>query len=446
MGGTSAGVAAPPRTLGARVAELAGVPHRPGTRRSPCASPLRHREFDVVVVGSGAAALSAAAAAVGEGAAVAIVEKGPVPGGTTALSGGVAHIYDNAVMRVAGIADPRPEALAYMARVAYPATYDPDSPTLGLLPDDLAQLGAYYDRGAPAVAALAALGAVRMEAPWLAWDGQMFPDYYDFAENAAPRGRGVQAVAADGGAGNGAELVRQLLAYCTGGGAEVLLGHRVVDLVHGGDRVSGIMVDDGTRTWAVGARGGVVFGTGGFTHDPELRARLLRGPVVGGSGAPGNTGDLLPIAAAAGVVFGGTQNAWWDQVVLESADDYANTVLDVWSAPGDGMVMVNRFGRRVVDEKREYQTRGGRTTALRATSTPTGSCSWSTTSGRRCASAVATRSRRRGRWPSTWSPAPGWPAWPGPSRTACAPGRGACRPASPRSGWPPTSPPASKRH
>ena len=30
----------------------------------------------------------------------------------------------------------------------------------------------------------------------------------------------------------------------------------------------------------------------------------------------------------------------------------------MWAVPGDGMVMVNRFGVRVVDEKREYESRG----------------------------------------------------------------------------------------
>ncbi len=88
----------------------------------------------MVVVGSGAAALSAAAGALGSGASVVVCEKGPVPGGTTACSGGVAHIYANSVMQAAGIADPRDDALAYMARVSYPGAYDPRLPSSGSCP------------------------------------------------------------------------------------------------------------------------------------------------------------------------------------------------------------------------------------------------------------------------------------------------------------------------
>ena len=43
-------------------------------------------------------------------------------------------------------------------------------------------------------------------------------------------------------------------------------------------------------------------------------------------------------------------NGWWNQQVLEAADDVGNSVLDVWAIPGDGMLPVNRLaspgGRR----------------------------------------------------------------------------------------------------
>lgn len=347
------------RPLGERVAALAALPHRPGVGRSPAARPSRPpEEVDVLVVGSGAAALSAAAGALGTGASVAICEKGPVHGGTTACSGGVAHIYGNAMMTAAGIEDPRDDAMAYMARVCFPGVYDPASPTLGLLADDYRLLDAYYRQGRPVMDRLADLGAVRMEAPWMAWDGQMFPDYYEFEENKAPRGRGVQAVALGGGTGNGGELVRQLAAFAAGRGSPIRLSHRVVELLAEDGAVRGAVVDDGQACRPVRARGGVVFGSGGFAHDPELRERFLLAPVAGGSGVPSNTGDLLAMATGVGASLGAMHHGWWDQQVLEATDDYANSVCDVWAVPGDGMVMVNRLGVRVVDEKREYESRG----------------------------------------------------------------------------------------
>jgi 3-oxosteroid 1-dehydrogenase len=345
--------------LGQRVADLAGLPHRPGVAPSPVAPRTETpEEFDVVVVGSGGAALAAAAGALSTGASVVVCEKGPVHGGTTACSGGVAHIYGNSLMQAAGIEDPRDDALRYMARVSYPAAYDPEAPHLGLRPSEFAMLEKYYDRGADVMARLGDLGAAPMTSPWLQWDGQGFPDYYEFPENKAVRGRGIQVTALEGGTGNGGELIRQLMAFAQSRGTEVRLSHRVVDLLMEEGNVTGVVVDDGRARRKVVAHGGVVFGSGGFTHDPELRERFLRGPIAGGSGVPSNTGDLVRIGTEAGAAFGGMHHGWWNQQVLEAVDDYANSVLDVWAIPGDSMVLVNRFGRRAIGEKREYASRG----------------------------------------------------------------------------------------
>ena len=54
-----------------------------------------NNEFDVVVLGSGAAGLTAALAASDNGASVAIFEKSPFLGGTTAMSGGVVWMTNN---------------------------------------------------------------------------------------------------------------------------------------------------------------------------------------------------------------------------------------------------------------------------------------------------------------------------------------------------------------
>lgn len=72
---------------------------------------------DVVVVGSGAAALAGAIAAHDNGARVTVVERTSSLGGTTAVSGGGIWMPQNLHMATLGIDDSREEALAYMGRL-----------------------------------------------------------------------------------------------------------------------------------------------------------------------------------------------------------------------------------------------------------------------------------------------------------------------------------------
>ena len=68
------------------------------------------KEFDVIVVGSGAGGLTTATVAARLGLSVLVVESTAWFGGTTALSGGFAWIPCNHVMRAAGCDDSRAEA------------------------------------------------------------------------------------------------------------------------------------------------------------------------------------------------------------------------------------------------------------------------------------------------------------------------------------------------
>ena len=65
--------------------------------------PASEREADVLVVGSGAAALSAAITARKQGASVIMLEKGPAVGGTTIRSGGGFWVPNNRFQRALGI-------------------------------------------------------------------------------------------------------------------------------------------------------------------------------------------------------------------------------------------------------------------------------------------------------------------------------------------------------
>ena len=84
------------------------------------------RVVDVVVVGSGGAALVAATLASDQGAEVLIVEKDSMLGGTTAVSGGGIWLPGNHHMAEAGIEDSREAALAYIRRLTDGREPDPE--------------------------------------------------------------------------------------------------------------------------------------------------------------------------------------------------------------------------------------------------------------------------------------------------------------------------------
>ena len=72
----------------------------------------------MAVLGSGGAGLTAAILAHDNGAKVAIIERSPFVGGTTAVSGGGVWIALNHHMAELGIEDSREDALAYCKRLA----------------------------------------------------------------------------------------------------------------------------------------------------------------------------------------------------------------------------------------------------------------------------------------------------------------------------------------
>jgi 3-oxosteroid 1-dehydrogenase len=315
------------------------------------------RVVDVVVVGGGAAGAAAAATAAGEGASVLVLEKAPAPGGTTALSGGVMWLPNNPLLRERGLVDERGAALRYMARTAYPTAYDPSSMTLGLPDDRYRILEAFYDNSAAAIEHLVSIGALEIESV-------EYPDYYaHLPEDACPTGRVVQPVLpSDWQMGRdptgGHLLVDNLLQFAEGKGAELRTGHEVVQLLRNdaGEAV-GVIAHVDRRTVLLGARRGVIFGSGGFLHNERLAMDHLRGPVFGGAASPAATGDFVKIGSEVGAQLGNMSNAWWDQVVVELAVRNRATMGDVYYAFGDSMLMVNRFGRRVVNEKAPYNER-----------------------------------------------------------------------------------------
>src|SRR5690606_15567243 len=89
-------------------------------------------EFDVVVAGSGGAALAGAIGALDNGASVVILEKAAFIGGTTGKSGGGSWVPNNRWMEAHGYKDNKEDYLRYVAKVSFPELYNDKSPTLGM--------------------------------------------------------------------------------------------------------------------------------------------------------------------------------------------------------------------------------------------------------------------------------------------------------------------------
>jgi 3-oxosteroid 1-dehydrogenase len=315
-------------------------------------------ETDVVVVGSGGAALSGAAGALANGAKVIIFEKGPVAGGTTGKSGGAFWIPNSPYMQGMGLADPKEDAIRYMARTAYPHLYKADSPTLGISQHNYDLLVAFYDNGARVTQALSDTGAMKSVMS-MSWDGAPTPDYWaHIPEDKANHGRTTNPTNADGGAGYGGDMIRQLAAYAEANGSPVRAESQVTKIVRDDTgRVVGIEVVTPEGTKMVRATKGVIFGSGGFTQNVDMRYNYLRAPVLGGCAVPTNQGDLVNMAIDAGVKLGNMNEAWLQQEVLEEVLEFSSVPSGTWFLGGDSMIAVNKFGHRLYDEKFVYNER-----------------------------------------------------------------------------------------
>lgn len=316
-----------------------------------CSARSWNHEADIVVVGSGAAALTAAIAAIDAGRSVILLESAPSPGGTTVKSDGGYWIPDNRLMRDKGVKDDKDEAIAFMLRHAYPAAFNPAKPKLGMEPLAYDLIETFFDNAASIVGALEKAGVLR-------YTGFPLIDYYDGPDNKSPYGRTLLPQQQDGALGGGRELIRQLQAPLTKRNVPLLLKHRVIGLERNSQgAVVGVVARQPDGEVRVRARKAVIFGTGGFSQNEDLVTRFQPGPIYGGCAVPTNQGDFVRIGTEAGAMLGNMASAWRAQVVLDDVVKQRSLPRDIFHLPGDSMLIVNRFGERVLNEKRNYNDR-----------------------------------------------------------------------------------------
>jgi len=345
-------------------------------------------EADVVVLGSGGAAMTAAISAHDFGAKdVVILEKTGMVGGTTAMSGGMLWIPNNHHQQEAGISDSDEEIVAYLDSLA-PGTLDPET------------LWAFMQNGPELIRYLADKTPVRFQA------FSDFPDYQPYSPGAKPDGgrsldneafsferlgkwasrvnpskmayplrgslieatRGTldEATLAEREAGDyrglGQALAGALFKAVLDRGIPVEFEKRARKLVKDGDRVIGVVAEDANgKDFRVRARRGVVIATGGFEWNEMLVKAFIRGPMTGPVSVPENEGDGLLMAIDAGAQLGNMQNAFWMQSVLEMKPQRgakANYLLGSDERARPGAILVNRAGKRFVNESANYNALG----------------------------------------------------------------------------------------
>jgi 3-oxosteroid 1-dehydrogenase len=318
----------------------------------------RDLEADIVVVGGGAAAFTAAVMSAELGSSVIMLEKAGEIGGTTAKSGGGYWIPNNPALRAEGIEDPRDDALKYMVRYSFPQYYDPTAPRYGAFENDFALIEAMYDNASAAVEKLDSIGALKSQMQFT-WAGPAVDYMEHFGENKVPRGRLMQPTQPDKKPGFGGELIRQLSEAAAAGNVQIEVNHRVERVVlNDAGEVVGLEASTGENaTVTVRAKKAVIFGSGRFTHDKWMVLHYQRGPMYGGCPVPTNQGDFVRIAGAAGAKLGNMTGAFHGQVVVEQALEFSSVPSDVFFITGDTSILVNRFGVRAVNEKRNYNDR-----------------------------------------------------------------------------------------
>ncbi|CAM3459479.1 FAD-dependent oxidoreductase [Mycolicibacterium frederiksbergense] len=339
-------------------------------------------EVDVVVLGSGGAGLVAALTAATNGARVAVYEKAPTVGGTTAVSGGITWIP--AHDRLPGAELSVQDALKYLEAQSLGAMdrdlvetfvrtgpamldyleqhsdlrfeiaegfpdYKPELPggrpgggrSLNAKPFDLATLGAWHDR----ITA--------------------FPlDFSNVGIDAETKAR-IHATVDDSLAEPcvaGTALIAGLLKGLLDLGITPVTDARAVELIGSAQGIAGVRINHGGRDIAVRARRGVILGTGGFEWDPQLVEAYLRGPMRGAVSPPNNTGDGLRMAMAHGADLANMGEAWWVPIVQIPGDTLggqprSRSVRLERTRPRS--IIVNRAGKRFLNEAGEYNSMAG---------------------------------------------------------------------------------------
>jgi 3-oxosteroid 1-dehydrogenase len=346
----------------------------------------RVEECDVVVVGSGAAALTAALTVSIAGLDTVVIEKTGQLGGTSAISAAGIWVPANHHARAAGIDDSPEEALQYIRTRAPPGWQNTEgalwrrfvgeAPKMLLAveqhtplrfkltpqPDPYPDVPGARQRGRmlsprPLRRSVAGAFAGRLRPP-------MLPHIFTYQEllKEDPYHRPVIASLKlihrvvwrwlTGSRGMGTALIAGLLKGCIDHRCRIETDKRATELIldSNGD-VRGVVAQQNGTDRRIAARRGVVLATGGFEWNSELVAKYFPGPVDFVTSPRSNEGDGHRMAEAAGAEL-----VHMDQANVSPAIpityDGALQGLSIAFQHEPNAIVVDAAGRRFVDEFR----------------------------------------------------------------------------------------------
>jgi succinate dehydrogenase/fumarate reductase flavoprotein subunit len=354
--------------------------------------------YDVVVMGSGAAGLTAALVAAKAGHRVAVLEKAPHFGGTTAISGGgiwipvspqakAASVDDsiekarNYVLGVVGNRAERalidaylgngPEMIEWLAansetifQISPPSSdWYPDVPgavdfgrLLAPTEYDGKKLGKNFDRLQKPRQEFNAPGGMmidlfdlpyiaKLPSPGALW--YMAKIAIRFALDKRKLGRGSRLTM-------GNALAGRLLHSAIDAGVDLYEATPVEGLVTTDGKVTGVRAAVKGISTEISATKGVILASGGFSANAEMRKNYI--PFAGQhvSILPyENTGDGITAATASGAVMGAENhvNAVWAVVSKRTRDDgYVERYAHLIDMSKPGCIAVNKAGQRFGNE------------------------------------------------------------------------------------------------
>ncbi|AHH15304.1 putative 3-oxosteroid 1-dehydrogenase KstD [Nocardia nova SH22a] len=355
---------------------------------------MTDREYDVVVVGSGAAGMTAALAAAHHGLRAVLIEKAAHYGGSTARSGGGVWIPGNKALKASGRPDDREEARRYlhsiigdvvpkekidtyidrgaeafdfvldhsplkMTWVPGYSDYHPEAPGgLGSgrscepKPFNLKVLGAEAAKLEPPYAK-APLNVVVMQTDFVRLNlikrhpKGMMRAMRVGARTYLAKFTGKQIV------GMGQAIIAAMRKGLMDANVPVLLDTPLTKLITEDGRVVGVEATVDGEPTVFKARYGVVLGTGGFEHNAEMRTKYQREPITTDwtTGAAANTGDGILAGMEVGADIGFMEDSWWGPTIFKGEGK-------PWFALAErnlpGAIMVNADGKRFGNESAPY--------------------------------------------------------------------------------------------